>query len=121
MTKRFVQENSISLDVLKSMQPGSQLGPIPEGFMVNPNTRRGAPRSGYPEANLVIKRFGVNELRDRRTSDTYAPYGKYGIIDNLGSGGSQGPKAGGQTPEEVMNELLKNEHSVRGEIRNKGE
>src|SRR3989344_5060558 len=106
MTRNLVEEYGITEDVLKAMVPGSQIGPFGQGYMVNPNLRRGAPNSGYPESQLVIKRYEKPV---------------WGIINLLSEVSRTGPKAGGQSSEEVIQELFGDHHSLPVEIKNLGE
>ena len=116
MTQRLIAETGISLDSLQAMKPGTEIGPFPQGFMVNPKVRRDTPNCGYPDAELLVQRHG-DALG---SEDYYHPAGLFGI-NNLLHNGSIGPKVGGQTAEEVMQELASDDHSAPGEINNLGE
>lgn len=119
MTQRLVEVYHISLERLEEMELGSQRGPYRQGYLVNSRVRRGEVHSGWPEADLVIRRFG--EGRVSLEVDGVMPVGLWGIINLLPKGSSVGPKAGGQTAEEVMAELESDAHSLPGEIKNLGE
>lgn len=107
MTKNFVEQNGITVERLKGMNPGDEIGPFAQGLMVNPNIRKGAPRSGYQDVLLFIMRFSDNGL--------------WGIKDIISKGSSIGPDWRGVTAEEILEELESDEHCVPGEIKNLGE
>lgn len=107
MTTLFIEKNEISLEILLAMNPGDILGPFAQGLMVNPNIRKGAPRSGYQDVSLIIMRFNDNGL--------------WGIKNIISKGSSMGPDWRGTTAKKIMEELESDDHCVPGEIKNLGE
>ena len=119
MTKRFVEENGITVERLKRLALGETIPRIRVASMVNPDVVRGGPNSGYPDAEVSIQRgpagfvFG-DSLRE-------IPENRYGVRVYFGQGSSQGPVCGGQTAEQVVEKLEGKDYAQPGEIKNKGE
>ena len=108
MTEQFIKINKISLEELIKMAPGSELGPFRQGYMVNSRIRKGGHNSGYPEAQLKIKRFDYEGFL-------------WGVVNFMSGGSSDGPDIRGKSAEDILKELESELHCFPGEIRNLGE